>query len=142
MVEDGISLVKSITTTPIIIDVDHRKNLAWRLLGFMCGSELKIQQFQHSGDGAMRFHINWGKAIQALVPFQIKAPPLRTDSAAMGQPGTLLRRPIARQSLRLEVLSQNDGITEDSAMIAAVYEAHLSMEKMLAVLAEIRGDDA
>ena len=90
----------------------------------------------------MRFHIDWGKAIHALVPFQIKAPALRTDRSAMGQPRTLLRRPIARQSLRLELLSQNDGITEDSAMIAAVYEAHLSMEKMLAVLAEIRGDDA
>ena len=27
-------------------------------------------------------------------------------------------------------------------MITAVYEAHLSMEKMLAILAELRGDDA
>jgi hypothetical protein len=142
MVEDGISLVKSITTTQIIIDVAHRKNLAWRLLGFRCGSGLKIQQIQLSGDGAMRFHINWGKAIHALLPFRINAPSLRTASSAMGQPGTLLRRPIARQSRRLELLSQNDGIAEDSAMIAAVYEAHLSMEKMLAVLAEMRGDDA
>jgi hypothetical protein len=60
----------------------------------------------------------------------------------MRQPATLSPYPIARQSLRLELLSQNDGIAEDSAMIAAVYEAHLSMEKMLAVFAELRGDDA
>ena len=90
----------------------------------------------------MRFHINWGKAIHALVPFQINAPPLRTANSTMRQPATLSPCPIARQSLRLELLSQNDGIAEDSAMIAAVYEAHLSMEKMLAVLAELRGDDA
>ncbi len=89
----------------------------------------------------MRFHINWGKAIHALLPVQINAPPLRTAKSAMRQPGALVPRPIVRQSLRSKLLSQNDGIAEDSAMIAAVYEAHLSMEKMLAVLAELRGDD-
>jgi len=90
----------------------------------------------------MRFHINWGKAIHALLPFQINTPPLCTTKSAMRQPGTLARRHIARKSLRLELLSQNDGIAEDSAMITAVYETHLSMEKMLAALAELRGDDA
>ncbi len=89
----------------------------------------------------MRFHINWGKAIHALLPVQINAPPLRTAKSAMRQPGALVPRPIVRQSLRSKLLSQNDGIAEDSAMIAAVYETHLSMEKMLAVLAELRGDD-
>jgi hypothetical protein len=38
--------------------------------------------------------------------------------------------------------SQDDGIAADSPMITACYEAYLSMEKMLAVLAELRGDDA
>jgi hypothetical protein len=47
-------------------------------------------------------------------------------------------RPLQRE----EPLSQVDGIAGDSPMIAACYEAHLSMEKMLAVLAELRGDDA
>jgi len=61
----------------------------------------------------MRFHIDWGEALHAMLPFQINAPP-----------------------------PQNDGIAEDSAMITAVYEAHLSKEKMLAALAELRGDDA
>jgi len=42
----------------------------------------------------------------------------------------------------LELLSQHDGITDDSPMITAVYEAHLSMERMLAAFAELRGDHA
>ena len=46
------------------------------------------------------------------------------------------------QSVRSELLSQDDGITDDSPMITAVYEAHLSMEKMLAAFAELRGDEA
>ncbi len=90
----------------------------------------------------MRFHINWGKAIHALLAFQINTPPLCTTKSAMRQPGTFARRHIARKSLRLKLLSQNDGIAEDSAMITAVYETHLSMEKMRAALAELRGDDA
>jgi hypothetical protein len=143
MIAAAISLVKSITMTQINIDVGHRKNLARRLLGFLYGSRAsRFGRSDFQEDGAMKFHINWGKAIHALLPFQINALPLRTAKSAMRQPGTLARRPIARQSLRLELLLQNDGIAEDSAMIAAVYEAHLSMEKMLAVLAELRGDDA
>jgi hypothetical protein len=62
-------------------------------------------------DGAIKLHIN--RVIRALLGLQI------------GTPSP----------------SQNDGIAEDSAMIAAVYETHLSMEKMLAALAELRGDD-
>ena len=60
----------------------------------------------------------------------------------MSQPGTLAPLPIATQSLCIELLSLDDGIADDSPMIAAVYEAHLSMEKMLAALAELRGDNA
>ncbi|MGO9995549.1 MAG: hypothetical protein ACLPTF_23975 [Steroidobacteraceae bacterium] len=40
------------------------------------------------------------------------------------------------------VLPQRDAESDDSPMITAVYEAHLSMEKMLAALAELRMDDA
>jgi hypothetical protein len=35
-----------------------------------------------------------------------------------------------------------EGPLDDSPMIAACYEVHLSMQKMLAVFAELRGDDA
>jgi len=45
------------------------------------------------------------------------------------------------QSLRSELLSQQDGFAEDSPMITACYEAYLSMEKMLATFAQLRGDD-
>jgi hypothetical protein len=90
----------------------------------------------------MRFQIDWGKALHAILPLQINPPSPRNAKSAMRQPGTLAWRPIARQSHRLEALSQNDGIAEESVMITAVYEAHLSMEKMLAALAELRGDDA
>jgi hypothetical protein len=96
-------------------------------------------------DGAIRFHINWGKAIHALLPFRSNArgtAKLGTAKFEMHQPEILAPPPFARQSLRLELPARDDGIGEDSAMIAAVYEAHLSMEKMLAVLAELRGDDA
>jgi hypothetical protein len=54
----------------------------------------------------------------------------------------LAPRPIKMQSLRSELLSQEDGIADDSPMITACYETHLAMEKMLAVFAELRGDDA
>jgi len=37
---------------------------------------------------------------------------------------------------------REDDIAGDSPMITACYEAHLSMEKMLAAFAELRGDDA
>jgi hypothetical protein len=90
----------------------------------------------------MRSHIERSKGFHAMLPLQINAPPQRDAESAMGQPGTLAPRPIARQSPRSGLLSQDDGITDDSPMITAVYEAHLAMEKMLAVFAELRGDDA
>jgi hypothetical protein len=79
----------------------------------------------------MRFHIDWGKALHAIA---------RRD--AMRHAGTLAPRPDERQSPPLEGPSQNDGSADESAMITAVYEAHLSMEEMLAASAELRGDGA
>ena len=90
----------------------------------------------------MRFHIDWGKGFHTKLPFHIIGPPSHGAKSAMYQPGTLAPRPIERQSLPLELLSQDDGITDDSPMITAVYETHLSMEKLLAAFAELRGDDA
>jgi hypothetical protein len=43
---------------------------------------------------------------------------------------------------RPEPLLHDDGIVDDSLVISMCYEAHLSMQKMLAVFAELRGDDA
>ena len=73
---------------------------------------------------------------------RIDAPPARNVKFVIRQPGTLGQRPIKSQSPRSELLSQEDGIAEDSPMITACYQTYLSMEKMLAALAELRGDDA
>lgn len=40
------------------------------------------------------------------------------------------------------VPSRDEGTADESLMITACYEAHLSMQQMLAVFAEMRGDDA
>ena len=90
----------------------------------------------------MRFHIDTGKDFRAMPPSQITGPLPRDAKSAMCQPGSLAPRPIAGESVRSELLSQDDGIMDDSPMIIAVYEAHLSMEKMLAAFAELRGDNA
>jgi hypothetical protein len=51
--------------------------------------------------------------------------------------------PITARSVSMELRSQEDGLAdEDSPMIAAVYESHLCMEKMVSAFAEIRGDEA
>ena len=50
---------------------------------------------------------------------------------------------IAARSVSMDLRSQEDGLAdEDSPMIAAVYESHLCMEKMISAFAEIRGDGA
>ena len=90
----------------------------------------------------MRFHIDTGKDFRPMLPLQITGPLPRDAKSAMCQPGSLAPRPIAGESVRSESLSQDDGIIDDSPMITAVYEAHLSMEKMLAAFAELRGDEA
>jgi hypothetical protein len=90
----------------------------------------------------MRFHKDRDNRLHPMRPPQIDAPPPRNAKSVLRRPGTLAPRPIKRQSLHSELLAQEDGIAGDSPMIAACYEAHLSMEKMLAVFAELRGDDA
>ena len=42
---------------------------------------------------------------------------------------------------RSEYLLQDEEIADDSLVITVCYEAHLAMQKMLTVFAEIRGDD-
>jgi len=62
----------------------------------------------------MRFHVEWSKALHAMLPFHRGA-------------GTL---------------PQNTGMADDSPMITALFEAHQSLESMLAALAELREDEA
>ena len=90
----------------------------------------------------MRFHKERDTRFHPMRPTQIDAPPSRSAKFGIRRPATPAPRAIKRQSLRSELLSQQDEIVGDSPMIAACYEAHLSMEKMLAAFAELRGDDA
>ena len=90
----------------------------------------------------MRFHKDRENRFNTMRPSQIDPPPPRNAKFGMRRPGTLAPRPFKRQSLRSQLLLQEDGIAGDSPMITACYEAHLCMEKMLAVFAELRGDDA
>jgi hypothetical protein len=90
----------------------------------------------------MRLHIDRGKGFYTMPPFQITGAPPYEEKSAMCQPATLGPRPIEKQPLRLESPSQVDAKSDDSPMITALFEAHLSMEKFLAAFAELRGDDA
>lgn len=88
----------------------------------------------------MRFHKDSDKRFQR--PSRIDAPPPRNARFTMRRPETLHQCPCKKRSPRTELLLQEDGIADDSPMIAACYEAYLSMEKMLAVFATLRGDNA
>jgi hypothetical protein len=90
----------------------------------------------------MKFHKDRDNRLHPLRAAGFEAPPPRNAKFVLRRPGTLGPRPVKRQSLRSERQSQNDGIADDSPMIAACYEGHLSMERMLAAFAELRGDDA
>jgi len=86
----------------------------------------------------MRFHKYADKRFHGADP---PSPP-RNARFMMGRSKTLPQHRIKSERLSSELLSQEDGIADDSPMISASYEAHLSMEKMLAVFAQLRGDDA
>ena len=86
----------------------------------------------------MRFHIDWVKALRVMLPFHGGAHRPR-DAVRPARIRAL--RPLEKR-LRPASQSQNDGIAEDSPMITAIYEAHLSLETMLATLAEVREDEA
>jgi hypothetical protein len=90
---------------------------------------------------AMRFHDERDKRLDAMRHFRIHAPPPGSKPFVLRRQGTLPQRPIKR-SQRSEVLSRDDGIVDDTLMITLCYEDHLSMQQMLAALAEMRGEDA
>jgi hypothetical protein len=90
----------------------------------------------------MRFHKDRDSRLHPMRPSQINAPPPRNTKFVMRRLGPLSQRPIKMQSPRSELLLQEDEITDESPMITACYEAHLSMETMLGAFAELRGDDS
>jgi hypothetical protein len=61
----------------------------------------------------------------------------------MSQPKTGSKNASTALLVDSELLLQEESMTVDaSPMVTACYEAYLDMRKMLAVLAELRGDDA
>jgi hypothetical protein len=103
-------------------------------------SVLKIRPARHGRDHMMMFdadRIDGGQAARSL----------KIAAAGNAGPSTdvlplLALHPIAARSASME-RSQEDGLAdEDSPMIAAVYERHLCMDKMVSAFAEMRGDEA
>jgi hypothetical protein len=90
---------------------------------------------------AVRFHNERYKRLHPMLHPAIDAPPLGNDKFVIPRRGTLTQRPPKRVQ-RSEYLLHDDAISDDSLVIGVCYEAHLAMQKMLTVLAEIRGDDA
>jgi hypothetical protein len=82
----------------------------------------------------MRFHDERNKRLHPMRHSQIDAPPIRRRAI-------LARRPINR-SQRSESPLHDEEIADESLVITLCYEAHLAMQQMLAVFAEMRGDDA
>jgi hypothetical protein len=90
---------------------------------------------------AMRFHNERDKRLHPMRHSQIEEPSPGNQKFAIRRRGTLAQRPI-KTSRRSEVLLQDNEIADDSIMITVCYEAHISMQQMVAAFAEMRGDDA
>jgi hypothetical protein len=88
----------------------------------------------------MQFQNDRDQRSHSMRHSQIETPPV-SAKFAMRRRGTPVPRPI-QKSQGAESQLPDAGIVDDSPMITMCYEAHLSMQKMLAVFAELRGDDA
>jgi hypothetical protein len=89
----------------------------------------------------MRFHDERNKRLHPMGHSQIDAPPSGGEKFVISRRALLARRPINR-SQRSESLLHDEEIADESLVITLCYEAHLAMQQMLAVFAEMRGDDA
>jgi hypothetical protein len=89
----------------------------------------------------MRFHTERDKRLHPMRDTQMHAPPPGREKFVMRQPGILVQRPIERFR-RSKFALHDDGIIDDLLVISMCYEAHLSMQQMLAALSEMRRDDA
>jgi hypothetical protein len=95
----------------------------------------------------MHLHDDMDKRSQPTRHSQGDAPPpakakfvIRPRATPVPRPIKGLRRPKIIQ--HPEMRSPDAAIVNDSLLIGLCYEAHLSMQKMLAAFAEMRGDDA
>jgi hypothetical protein len=89
----------------------------------------------------MRFHDERNKRLHPMGHSQIDAPPSGGEKFVISRRALLARRPI-NGSQRSEALLHDEEIADESLVITLRYESHLAMQQMLAVFAELRGDDA
>jgi hypothetical protein len=89
---------------------------------------------------AMRFHDERNKRLHPIGHSQIDAPPSGDEKFVIRRRALLARRAISR-SQRSESLLHDEEIADESLAVTLCYEAHLDMQQMLAVFAEMRGDD-
>jgi hypothetical protein len=89
----------------------------------------------------MRFHDERNKRLHPMGHSPIDALALSDEKFALRRRAILARRPINR-SQRSESLLHDGEIADESLVITQCYEAHLAMQQMLAVFADMRGDDA
>lgn len=88
----------------------------------------------------MQLHNDRDKRLQPTRRSQIDTPPANAEFV-MHRRGTPVPR-LTKRLQRPEMRLPDAGTVGDSPMITMCYEAHLSMQKMLAAFAELRGDDA
>jgi hypothetical protein len=89
----------------------------------------------------MRFHDERDKRLHPMAGSQIDAPPSGNEKLVLRRRVLLARRPINR-SQRSEFQLPDEEIADESLVINLCYEAHLAVQQMLAVFADMRGDDA
>jgi hypothetical protein len=89
---------------------------------------------------AMRFHDERNKRLYPMGHSQIDAPPSGNEKFAIRRRAILARRPI-KSFRRSESLWHIEEIADESLVVTLCYEAHLAMQQMLAVFADMRRDD-
>jgi hypothetical protein len=89
---------------------------------------------------AMRFHDERNKRLHPMGHSQIDAPPSGNEKFAIRRHAILARRPI-KSFRRSESLWHIEEIADESLVVTLCYEAHLAMQQMLAVFADMRRDD-
>jgi hypothetical protein len=104
-----------------------------------CFSCTDSADFIFQGDN-MQFQDDTDQRSHSTRHSQIDTPPV-SAKFVMRRRGTRVPRPI-QKAQRADSQLHDAGIVDESPMVTMCYEAHLSMQKMLAVFAELRGDDA
>jgi hypothetical protein len=118
--------------------VGNAGRLARRLLYLSLRLRAKSSRDSLCEEVAMRFHVERDKRLHPIRDVQIDAPPSSNRAFVMRRYGTSGQLPFT--SKRAASLTYDERIVDDSPMIAMCYEAHLSMQSMLAAFAEARGD--